>query len=106
MAKDQQHDETILNTNSSEQILATQNRSTKKVPMTNSIIKSAATTPTNVRSDASAAVTQNSASNEIDPSAPQSIAYVAGRKFIMVPKTGKTQTSPDSINGKQATKSS
>lgn len=50
--------------------------------------------------------TPNKASNEIDPSAPQSIAYVAGRKFIMVPKTGKTQTSPDSVNGKQTTKTS
>lgn len=106
MAKDQPNDGKLVHANSSEQLQATPNRSTKKVPMTNSINKSATATPTNIRSDASTAATPNKASNEIDPSAPQSIAYVAGRKFIMVPKTGKAQISPDSINGKQTAKSS
>lgn len=102
MAKDQPNDEKIVHTNSSEQLQATQNRSAKKVPMTNSINKSTTATPSN----ASTAAALNKVSNEIDPSAPQSIAYVAGRKFIMVPKTGKSQTSPDSVNGKQIAKSS
>lgn len=44
--------------------------------------------------------------SEADLLAPQSIAIVAGRKYIMVPKAAKVHPSPDSTNGNQTTKSS
>lgn len=63
--------------------------------------------PANVRSDTTTTnVTPNKIAIEADLSAPQSIAIVAGRKYIMVPKATKPLTSTDTINGKQTTKSS
>lgn len=70
----------------------------KKASVTNAMNKPAS-------ADHAATPNQNAA-NEIDLTAPQSIAIVAGRKFIMVPKTAKTHTSPDLANDKPNAKSS
>lgn len=91
-----------MNSNSSEQ-LTTPVRPTKKAPLPNSLTKSATTaTPTNVKSTKD----DNATPNEHDLSAPQSIAIVAGRKYIMIPKTAKIVTTTDSVNGNQSNKSS
>lgn len=92
---------------STEQSLLIQDRSLKKVAMTmtNVINKPTAAATANAHSD-NAATPNQIATNEIDLTAPQSIAYVGGRKFIMVPKAAKIHTSPDLANDKSFTKSS
>lgn len=107
MPKPHQNDVKIPNT-SEQQSLLIQNRSVKKAPMTSTINKPAsvnAAAPVNTHTEKTAAPNQP-ATNEIDLTAPQSVAYVAGRKFIMVRKMAKTQTSPNQINEKPITKSS
>ncbi|XP_055312508.1 uncharacterized protein LOC129574468 isoform X1 [Sitodiplosis mosellana] len=99
--KDQQIENKMVNANSTEQ-LTTPIRPMKKAPLPNSLTKSATSTPTNAKS----AKDDTAAPTEHDLSAPQSIAIVAGRKYIMVPKTAKIATTPDSVNGNQTTKSS
>lgn len=88
--------------------LTTPNRPTKKIPLMNSLNKSATVTPTSAKTPKDNA-TPSAITNKItepDISAPQSIAIVAGRKYIMVPKTAKVNTTPDPVNGNQSTKSS
>lgn len=93
--------------NTTEHSLLIQNRSIKKASIvTNALSKPMnATASANAHTDTAAAPTQT-ATNDIDLTAPQSIAYVAGRKFIMVPKTAKAHTSPDLANEKSVAKSS
>lgn len=90
----------MANANSTE-ALTTPVRPTKKAPLPNSLTKSSTATPTNAKSG-----TKDNTATEHDLSAPQSIAIVAGRKYIMVPKTAKISATPDSVNGNQITKSS
>lgn len=94
--KAHQNEAKISNSVSSEQSLLIQNRSMKKASVTNAL---------NMSADHGATPNQNAA-NDIDLTAPQSIAYVAGRKYIMVPKTAKTHSSPDLANDKPNAKSS
>lgn len=103
--KEQHGDDKHMNT--IEQ-LTTPNRPTKKIPLMNSLNKSATITPTSVKSPKDNA-TPNAIANKMtepDILAPQSIAIVAGRKYIMVPKTAKLITTPDPVNGNQSAKSS
>lgn len=100
-----QNEAKISNTISTEQSLLIQNRSMKKASVTNAINKPTIAASAGAHTDHATTPNQTSA-NEIDLTAPQSIAYVAGRKFIMVPKAAKTHTSPDLANDKANTKSS
>lgn len=91
--------------NSSDHI-TTPFRPTKKIPLMNSLNKSATSTPTSVKSTKDSTTPNTNKSLEPDLSAPQTIAIVAGRKYIMVPKTAKANATPDTVNGNQITKSS
>lgn len=104
-SKVHQNETKIPNAISSEQSLLIPDRSMKKVTLTNAINKPTAAARANAHSD-NAATRNQATTNEIDLTAPQSIAYVAGRKFIMVPKTAKIHTSPDLANDKSISKSS
>lgn len=103
--KHHQNDAKISNTTSTEQSLLIQNRSIKKPSATNAINKPSVAASAGAHTDHAATPNQTTA-NDIDLTAPQSIAYVAGRKFIMVPKTAKTHTSSDLTNDKTNAKSS
>lgn len=92
----------ISNTTSSERSVLIQERSLKKTSITNAINKP--TTRATTAASEIAATPNQIASNEIDLNAPQSISYVADRKFTMVPKTAKTHTSPDLTNDKPVDK--
>lgn len=92
--------------NTTEQSLLIQNRSMKKPSIANALNKpTSAAASANAHTDR-AATPHQTPTNEIDLTAPQSIAFVAGRKFIMVPKTAKAHASPDLANEKTVTKSS
>lgn len=69
----------------------------------NSLNKSVASTPTSVKSTKDNVTPNTNKSQEPDLSAPQSIAIVAGRKYIMVPKSAKVSTTSDAVNGNQIT---
>lgn len=90
--------------------MAAQNRPSKKVPQSNLISKSASGTSVSKqisKDEPSNAMPKKNSNEAADMTAVQSIAVIAGRKYIMVPKTAKVQNaSPDSTNGNQTTKSS
>lgn len=89
--------------------LMTPNRPTKKIPILNTLNKTATQTPTstpttNVNTTKDTSTNKNS--SDADQFSPQSIAIIAGRKYIMVPKMAALQKSPESVNGNQTAKSS
>lgn len=94
--RDHAKQKSLLLTNTSSNKSTTSNLNNKRKDETINLsatnLNSTLTTPTT-----------NKAENDID--SPQSIAIVAGRKYIMVPKATKTNISP-SVNGVQTVKSS
>lgn len=71
--------------------------------MTNALNKSITSTPPSVKSAKNDSIASNKSESDLSP---QSIAIVAGRKYVMVPKANKAQATPDSVNGNQTVKSS